>query len=297
MLEHLAIIRFIGSDAQSFLHGQLTCDVNALNPGKAGFGGYCTPKGRLLATFLLAAEAAEQFTMILPAALAAPVAKRLSMYVLRAKVKTEAGSVSGIAGFTADTGAAACATLGLAPPERAFALTVAPASRDACSALRLADGRLLIWGDATTLATLPGQIDSAAWQAADIVAGLPWVTPPTQEEFVPQMVNLDLVGGLSYQKGCYPGQEIVARTHYLGRLKQRLFRAKVAATAQAGDKLFSDDLGDQASGMILNAVADGRGGSDVLAVLRLDSLQQTGYHVGNPQGPALTIDSLPYEVK
>lgn len=293
MLEHLTIIRFIGSDAQSFLHGQLTCDVKAIAAGKAAFGGYCTPKGRLLATFLLAAETAGHYSMILPAAIAAPVAKRLSMYVLRAKVKTETDSAgTGVAGVSPASAGAACATLKLAMPGNAMTLS----RDDAACVLRLNDGRLLAWGPASALDGLAGQMDSAAWQAADIAAGLPWVMPSTQEEFVPQMVNLDLVGGLSYQKGCYPGQEIVARTHYLGRLKQRLYRARVGAPVQAGDKLFSDDLGEQASGMILNAVSDNQGGSDVLAVLRLDSLQSV-YRAGNPQGPALTLDTLPYEVK
>jgi folate-binding protein YgfZ len=294
MLEHLAIIRFIGSDAQSFLHGQLTCDVKALATGKACFGGYCTPKGRLLATFLLAAESPEHYTMILPAAIAAPIAKRLSMYVLRAKVKTGTDSAgTGIVGFAPEFATAASQSLTINMPGTPMTL----AQQETTCLLRLNDGRLLIWGPAPAIAALPEQMDSSTWQAADIAAGLPWVTPSTQEEFVPQMVNLDLVGGLSYQKGCYPGQEIVARTHYLGRLKQRLFRARVNAAVQSGDKLFSEDMGEQASGMILNAVSDNQGGSDVLAVLRLDSLQQTVYHAGNLSGPALTLDTLPYEVK
>ncbi len=294
MLEHLSIIRFIGSDAQSFLHGQLTCDVKALAAGKACFGGYCSPKGRLLATFLLAAESPGHYTMILPAAIAEPIAKRLSMYVLRAKVKTETDSSgTGIVGAAPEFATAACQSLTITMPGTPMTL----AQQETSCLLRLSDGRLLIWGTAPAIAALPEQMDSSTWQAADIAAGLPWVTASTQEDFVPQMVNLDLVGGLSYQKGCYPGQEIVARTHYLGRLKQRLFRARVNAAVQSGDKLFSEDMGEQASGMILNAVSDNKGGSDVLAVLRLDSLQQTVYHAGNLSGPALTLDTLPYEVK
>ncbi len=267
LLNDYSLLRFSGPDAPAFLQGQLTCDVLALKPGACTYGGYCNPKGRLLATFLLIADGAG-FIMMLPATLAEPIRKRLAMYILRSKVQLEDISATQVA----------CS---------------APGSR-APSALSLPGQR--------TLAILPrdqtGSIatDSGAWTAADIVAGIPFITPATQEEFVPQMVNLDLIGGLSYSKGCYPGQEIVARTHYLGRLKQRMYRVLIKAeTATAGQKLYCDALGDQASGMALAATPAGDGW-DALAVLQTAHARTSPYHLGAPDGPVLQIATLPYAV-
>jgi len=136
--------------------------------------------------------------------------------------------------------------------------------------------------------------DAGAWMALDIAAGIPFIMLATQEEFVPQMVNLDLIGGLSYTKGCYPGQEIVARTHYLGRLKQRMYRARVDGSAAAGDKLYCADLGDQASGMIVAGAPAADGRHDVLAVLQTANARTAQYHLGSLQGPPLELAALPY---
>lgn len=267
VLNDYTLLRFSGPDAPAFLQGQLTCDVLALRPGTSTYGGYCNPKGRLLATFLLIADDAG-FVMMLPASLAEPVRKRLSMYILRSKVKLEDVSTTHVA----------CS---------------APGSR-APSALRLPGNRLLAILPRDQASDLAA--DSDVWIAADIAAGIPFVTPATQEEFVPQMVNLDLIGGLSYSKGCYPGQEIVARTHYLGRLKQRMYRVLIQAGAvAAGQKLYCDALGEQASGMILAAIraADGW---DALAVLQTAHARTSPYHLGAPDGPQLLITTLPYAV-
>ena len=267
VLHDYALLRFSGPDAPAFLQGQLTCDVLALKPGISTYGGYCNPKGRLLATFLLIADDAG-FIMMLPAALAEPIRKRLAMYILRSKVKLEDVSATHVA----------CSTPG----------------SQASSALSLPGHR--------TLAILPRDqangigTDSGAWAAADIAAGIPVITPATQEEFVPQMVNLDLIGGLSYSKGCYPGQEIVARMHYLGRLKQRMYRVLIRAeTVAAGQKVYCDALGDQASGMMLSATQTGDGW-DALAVLQTAHARASPYHLGTPDGPLLQIAALPYAV-
>src|SRR5262249_20643493 len=128
------------------------------------------------------------------------------------------------------------------------------------------------------------------WDWLDIHAGVPVITLPTQEQFVPQMVNLDLIGGLSYSKGCYPGQEIVARTHFLGTLKQRMYRAHLGSgEPRAGDKLYSADLGEQASGTVVSAAPAPEGGFDLLAAMRIASAKSGGMRWKTPDGPELEL--------
>lgn len=287
LLPQWSLLRFSGADAQAFLQGQLTCDVAALQAGSSTYGGYCTPKGRLLATFLLWLSA-DGYTMMLPAALAEPIRKRLAMYVLRSKVKIEdlTPDLACIGIFGADA-AQQIAALAGAMPERLHDVTVS----DGVTVIQLPSQRYL--------AILPraqaGMTDGGdAWTGLDIAAGIPIILPATQEEFVPQMVNLDLIGGLSYTKGCYPGQEIVARTHYLGKLKQRMCRASVAAPAAPGDKLYCAELGEQSGGMIVNSAGGADGRFDVLAVLQT-AHARAGWHLGSLQGPALELAALPYK--
>lgn len=288
-LDDVSLLQFSGPDAPAFLHGQLTCDVLALKPGSSTYGGYCSPKGRLLATFLLWPDA-DGYMMMLPAALAESIRKRLSMYVLRAKVKIEdVTSRLACIGVTGADAAQEVAALGGALPEQRHRVTM----RAGITVVHLPEQRHLL-----VMPQAPEQVpaDDGSWAAADVAAGIPFIVPATQDEFVPQMVNLDLIDALSYTKGCYPGQEIVARTHYLGRLKQRMFRARVAAAVNAGDKLYSADLGDQAGGMIVAGVPARNGGSDVLAVLRTANAGNEPYHLGSQQGPSLEITALPYKV-
>ena len=134
------------------------------------------------------------------------------------------------------------------------------------------------------------------WDWLDIRAGIPVVGPATQEAFVPQMANLDLIGGVSFTKGCYPGQEIVARMHYRGTLKQRMYLANVGGTQlpQPGDKLFSPEFGEQACGTIVNGAPSPEGGQDVLAVIQIASAEKGAVHWKSPNGPALKFMQLPY---
>jgi folate-binding protein YgfZ len=299
-LTGLGLIRFSGDDARAFLHSQLTCEVNGLDVNRSVYGAYCTPKGRILATFLLW-RTAQGLTMQLPAALREPIQKRLAMYVLRSKVKVEdAGAHYTATGLWGD-GAASHLDRALgAVPQQEHGLVV---SADAM-AIRLPGDRyeILLPADsgpamAEKLRTGTDAAPPDRWQWLDLRAGVPVITPPTQELFVPQMVNLDLIGGLSYSKGCYPGQEIVARMHFLGTLKQRMYRAHLAAgEPQPGDKLYSADLGDQASGTVVNAAAAPEGGFDVLAALRIAAAKSGGVRWKAPDGPELTLLPLPYEV-
>ncbi len=287
-LPQYTLLRFSGADACSFLHGQLTCDVQSLKTGHSSYGGYCTPKGRLLATFLLWLDDAG-YTMLLPASLAESIHKRLSMYILRAKVRANIidDAVVGVSGADA---AAEIAKLGGTQPVSLHAVDAAADVRT----ITLPQGRCLMVVPrphaAGIAAAAPG-----AWESLDIAAGIPFIVQATQEEFVPQMVNLDLIGALSYSKGCYPGQEIVARTHYLGKLKQRMFRAALAVPAASGDKLYCAELGDQAAGMIVTA-APAAAGHEVLAVLQTAHAHSSSYHLGSLQGPQLAPLPLPYSV-
>ena len=297
MLSHFGLLHFSGPDAQTFLQGQLSCDVAALQPLHATYGSYNTPKGRMLANFVLWRVGADFFIQ-LPRALCEPIRKRLSMYILRSKV--QAADVSneyalfGLVGENAIAGIdAPAAPMTLAEAVGGWALRLDSRRVEVIvqAAKSIETGELL-----KKVAT---PADEAAWDLATIHACIPVITPATQEEFVPQMANLDLIGGVSFTKGCYPGQEIVARMHYLGKLKQRMVLAHVDTdTAPApGDKIYSADLGDQASGTIVNAARAPVGGFDVLAVVQTSSFGANGLHLTSLTGPALKLLPLPYPLE
>jgi len=300
----LGLIGVAGDDAASFLHNQLTNDVEHLGQDEARLAGYCTPKGRLMATFLMWKDA-DSIYLQLPRAIQAPLQKRLSMFVLRAKAKLRDAAeepqrlaVLGLGGARADS------ALRAHVPD----LPAAPYARVESSAgtvIRLADAfgaprYLWLTSFETASAALPALREqlafggSAAWQLSAIHAGVPQVTPPTQEQFVPQMVNFELLGGVNFRKGCYPGQEIVARSQYLGKLKRRTALATLAnAAARAGDEVFSSEDPDQPCGMIVNAAPNGDGGADVLVEIKLAALDAEVRH-GSAGGTPLSFLPLPY---
>jgi len=300
-LSHFALIRFTGEHAQQFLNSQLSCDVNSLEPLHARYGSYSTAKGRMLATVLLWREAAG-FFMQLPASVREATLKRLSMYILRSKVKAEDASgahvLIGVAGKDAGT---ILKPLFAELPAEPLALT----SAEGASLLRLSADRYQIIAAperAPALRDAIGRdavlVGPAVWDWFDIRAGIPFIAPATQEQLVPQMANLDLIGGVSFSKGCYPGQEIVARMHYLGRLKQRMYLANIEAaeSPQPGDKLYSADMGEQASGMIVSAAPSPDGGSDVLATIQIESVKGDDLHWKSLHGPRLRFLELPYKL-
>ncbi|QOY92459.1 folate-binding protein YgfZ [Massilia sp. UMI-21] len=310
----LGIIAAEGPDAAGFLHNQLTNDVEHLGRNEARLAGYCTPKGRLQATFLVWRSAqAEPDTVYLqlPRAIQAPLQKRLSMFVLRAKAR--------LRDATAEAPFAAVLGLGGARAEAALRRHVAtlpdtPYGKVECTVdgktgtvIRLSDvfgAPRYLWLTApeTAAAALPvlaGELalgGNQAWQLAAIHAGVPQVTAATQEQFVPQMINLELLGGVNFKKGCYPGQEIVARSQYLGKLKRRTALATVAnPAARAGDEVFSMRDPGQPCGMVVNAAANGLGGADLLVELKLDALGDDVRH-GAADGPALGFQHMPYHL-
>ena len=304
-LSHFGLIHFQGEDAESFLQGQLSCDVRQASSSAAVYGSYCNPKGRMLASFLiwrLREMDGDGYVMQLPSALRASIQKRLSMYVLRAKVKLDDSSDRlvrlGIAGSGA--GSLVQEVLGETPPA---VLRVIHGKLG--SIIRLAQDRFEIvipLEDAPEvwegLGRSAVRVGASCWDWLEIRAGIPVIMPATQEQFVPQMANLDAIGGISFQKGCYPGQEIVARTQYLGKIKRRMYLANVQPTQEtlieAGDELFSADMGEQSSGMVVNAAVSPDGGIDLLAVVQTSSVEAGQVHWKSLDGPPLKIMPLPY---
>ena len=293
-LTHLGVIAASGDDAEHFLHNQLSNDVTGLDESLARLAGYCSPKGRLLATLLIWKHDG-QVLIALPRELLASTMKRLQMFVLRSKVKLQDVSdqiaIIGIAG---------------AP----FASPAQSWQRSA-----LDEGMLLRVPDATGLqrALWAGPVDAAQrrwsewsarlpaapaslWRWSEIMAGLPQVVEATREQFVPQMINFELVGGVNFRKGCYPGQEIVARSQYLGKLKRRALLAFTEdATATAGVEVFSEADPSQPCGMVVNAERGPDGRIACLVEMKMEAAG-TMVHLRSVDGPALSFGELPYDL-
>lgn len=300
-LSQAGLLRFDGDEAQTFLHNQLSCDVAGLAPGQSTYGAYCTAKGRMQASFLLW-QSQQSYFMQLPSPLCEPIQKQLTKFILRSKVKVSGASgdwsIVGVAGK--DAGVLVQRAVGDAPRD-----VHAVIRTQAATVVRLPGDRYEIVATRDNTAGILDMLSAGAsktnpehWEWLEIRAGIPTITPATQEVFVPQMVNLDLIGGVSFEKGCYPGQEIVARMHYRGTLKQRMYLASVAATDRPlpGDKLYSATFGDQSCGTIVNAARAQSGGYDLLASIQIAGAKKDAVHWKTPAGPALNILSLPYPV-
>jgi tRNA-modifying protein YgfZ len=278
-LTRYGLLSVTGDDAREFLHAQLTNDVLNLPAERAALAGWCSAKGRLLASFLVI-PAPQGFLLQLARDLAAPVAKRLAMYVLRAKVKVVDESD-------------AWTQLGLWGED----LPVRDVAWDGeVATVRVAERRFLrLSRNGDDVKVTAAEDD---WILQEIHAGRPFISAATQDQFVPQMVNLEMLGGVDFQKGCYPGQEIVARMHYRGTLKQRMYLASIASGEhpQPGEKLYSPDFGEQACGTVVNAAPSPEGGHDLLAVIQISAAERGNLHWKAPDGPALELLELPYGV-
>jgi folate-binding protein YgfZ len=301
----LGLIAVAGEDAARFLHSQLTNDVEHLGPNEARLAGFCTPKGRLQATFLMWRDPAGTVWLQLPRAIQAPLQKRLSMFVMRSKAKLRDATGEDAVAAVIGTGGAAAETAlraqGLVLPEAPMSST----HGERGTLMRLSDAfgaprYLWITSSEQAQAALPALASTlalggnAAWRLAAIHAGVPQVGAATQEQFVPQMINLELLGGVNFKKGCYPGQEIVARSQYLGKLKRRTSLATVDNTAaRAGDEVFSSADPDQPCGMVVNAAPNGAGGADLLVEIKLAALGEE-VHLGSAAGALVRFLPMPY---
>ncbi|MCX8085940.1 MAG: folate-binding protein YgfZ [Rhodocyclaceae bacterium] len=286
LLTDHGLIRASGEDATSFLHNLLTNDIKHLNEGEARHAGLCTPKGRLIATFLVWREG-NDYLLMLSAEILPGILKKLSMYVLRSKVKlTDASQERRLVGVLGGA-------LGPAEPMRT-------SPWGGGSAIRLDPHRLVLAlpADAPLPAELPPAAELSAWHLAEIRAGMPRIVAATQEAFVPQMVNYELpaVGGVSFQKGCYPGQEIVARSQYLGKVKRRMYRARFDSPVAPGMEIFTPEAGEQHCGAIVLAAPSPEGGHEALLVVQSSGAEAGEIHVGSPNGPRAALLPLPYSL-
>ncbi len=293
VLTHWGLISAQGADAAHFLHGQLTQDVEHLDGSQARLAGYCSAKGRLLATFFVWRPQPEQVFLACSADVLPATLKRLSMFVLRAKCQlADAGAAWRLVGLA---GPSALAWAGAAWPAAPWRVAETSAGRlirlpDAAGSVRA----LLVQPAGDAPPDLPA-LTLAQWQALEVASGVAAVTAATVEQFVPQMVNLELVGGVNFQKGCYPGQEVVARSQYRGTLKRRAFLWRSDAPAAAGQEVFAADDPSQPAGLVANAAPLPDGGHLALVEVKLAALEQP-LHLGAPDGPVLQRVAMPYAV-
>lgn len=292
-LTHLGSICVGGEEARSFLHNQLTSDINHLPGEGVQHAAWCSAKGRMLVSFIVRRDG-DDYILQLSADLVPAIAKRLQMFVLRAKVT--------IADVTENT-----VLLGLAGPETTAALSHAGLPLpEVMKSAAFADGQVVrieenrfhiavsagaaakLW---QALAAKSRPVGVSAWQWLDIRAALPLVSEATREQFVPQMANFERIGGVSFHKGCYPGQEIVARTQYLGKVKRHLYRLTCTEAMAAGDELFSVAAPDQACGMVVTASASPAGGYEALAVL-MESAADAGVQLRDREGVTVAATAV-----
>ena len=298
-LSHLGLLQLDGADAATFLQGQVTNDVKLLDGHVAHYTGYCNPKGRMLALFLAFAHY-DHLHLQMPIELVESIAKRLKMYVMRSKVKiTDVSSTIikfGLSGIHAEM---LLQPLFTTIPKQAYelvsiengALLRLPSVTPRFEILSDMAHAPQIWNALKQHAT---PIGAEGWDWLEIQAGIPDVTIHTQEAFVPQMLNLDALNAINYKKGCYTGQEIVARTHYLGKVKRRMQLAHVSSEIKptVGDDIVDND--QQAIGKIVRCANSVENGYDVLAECRLENTASDGIYWNNIK---LTIKTLPYSLE
>lgn len=300
-LSHQALIRAEGADAITFLQGQLTCNVAEVDAGHSRLGGYCTPKGRLIALFRLFARDDAIF-LRLPAELQQVTLERLRKYLLMSKL-------------TLDPADDALVGIGLAGPHCEEHLRQVIAELPAVvndvvtsgelSVIRVPGvaPRFEIYGPFEAMTKTWSLLDVNAapvgmevWTLLDILAGVPEIRLATSEEFVPQSVNLDLLDAISFSKGCYTGQEIVARLHYRGTVKRRMVLARCddAVVPAPGDSLHASGAGEQTIGHVVSAAPAPERGYLLLISTAIEHARADTLHLGSPAGPLLEIDDLPY---
>ncbi|HBR97670.1 MAG TPA: folate-binding protein [Gammaproteobacteria bacterium] len=297
-----SVLRITGADAQDFLHGQFSNDVKALNGQSSQLNSYANPKGRILALFRLL-KGQGDFYLDCPAEVLPAFSKRLHMFVMRSDVQIASmDETHAMVGLSGEGAPQALTEAGLAVPEAVEAITVDPDSATIVARLPGNQPRFTLLAPTETLSEhwhvlspLAGLRPSVEWKHEQVMAGLPEVYTATTEAYVAQMVNLQLTNGLSFKKGCFPGQEVVARLQYLGKLKQRMYLyACQGAEAAPGDSVFSEDTG-MAVGDVVEIAKDRDGKQHCLLVLKTAAAEGgQALHLADPDGPLLTRCELPY---
>ena len=311
-LTDLGLLTVAGEDAASFLHGQLTNDIKNLAPNHCQWAGYCSAKGRLLASFLHWQTLETQWLQ-LDRALLPAIQKRLSMFVLRAKAKLQDASNDYLAlgVFGADAAAKLSPYLAsqqLTLPQQAYQQT----SNEHLTVQALPWGwQLIVHNDAAEALWQGLQAaglqatHGSAWASERIRAGIAHIVAATQDQYVPQMVNFELVGGVNFKKGCYPGQEVVARSQYLGKLKRRMAVVRSSQALQVGADVYAAAQGEHSSspnlsspiGTIVNAAACAHAPDQWVGLVEAPlELHTAVLHAHQADGPVLTVLPLPYAI-
>jgi folate-binding protein YgfZ len=285
-LPHLGVIRAQGEEAASFLHGQLTQDFALLGPREARLAAFCNAKGRMLASFIAFRRGPDEILLVCSRDLLPAALKRLSMFVLRAKAKLSDASAEfalfGLAGDAVPGGAAPPWTL--AEDAGAHRVQLYPA-----------DGQpRALWVGAAAAAPAGAPLSTELWQWGEVRSGVATISAPVAEAFVPQMLNYESVGGVNFRKGCYPGQEVVARSQFRGTLKRRAFIAHSPAECAAGQEVFQAADAAQPAGLVAQAAPSPQGGWDAIVSLQLSAAEASDLHLGAADGPPLSLQALPY---
>jgi folate-binding protein YgfZ len=301
LLPQMGVLMAQGPDAASFLHGQLSQDTSGQTAHEARLAAYCSPKGRMLASTVNLRPEDETFFLLTDRAVLPALLKRLSMFVMRAKAKlsdaSEAVRVIGLLGSVAQ------AVVGEVEAEASWQVRAHAGGQ----LIRMPDVQGLrrwCWvgpADASEaiLAALPALPD-VVWAWLDVMSGVPHIEQPTVDLFVPQMINFELIGGVNFKKGCYPGQEIVARSQYRGTTKRRAFIVHALGPLTPGMEVFSQLDPSQPAGAVINAAAipdsfalTQAPGFSALVELKLQAIDSPLF-VGQGNTLALTMGALPY---
>ncbi|MFM9382428.1 YgfZ/GcvT domain-containing protein [Pseudomonas sp. UV AK001] len=297
-LSHEGVLAVRGADAGKFLQGQLTCNINYLSDDRASLGARCTQKGRMQSSFRIVLEG-DGVLLAMAGELLEPQLADLKKYAVFSKSKLTEESASWVR-FGLEHGDAALSSLGLELPVD----TDSVVRHEGLIAIRVSPDRAELWAPADQADAIKGKLSAQLseaelnqWLLGQIRAGIGQVMPSTRELFIPQMLNLQAVGGVSFKKGCYTGQEIVARMQYLGKLKRRLYRVQLDASElpEPGTPLFAPSHGSSIGEVVLAARAEKN--IELLAVLQAEAADAGDLHLGTAEeGPALHLLDLPYEL-
>ncbi|WP_332762267.1 folate-binding protein YgfZ [Pseudomonas koreensis] len=297
-LSHEGVLAVRGADAGKFLQGQLTCNINYLSDNRASLGARCTQKGRMQSSFRILLEG-DGVLMAMASELLDPQLADLKKYAVFSKSRLTDESAAWVR-FGVEQGDAALDNLGLELPEE----TDSVVRHGALIAIRVSPQRTELWVPVEQAAAIKAKLaimlpeaELNQWLLGQIRAGIGQVMPTTRELFIPQMLNLQAVGGVSFKKGCYTGQEIVARMQYLGKLKRRLYRLSLAGTSlpEPGTPLFAPSHNSSIGEVVLAAVGAGQN-IELLAVLQAEAAEAGDLHLGTLEGPTLHVLDLPYKL-
>ena len=300
LLAREGLLHISGPDSLTFLQGQTTCDTREVDPSRAVPGVYCTPKGRTVADFLLVELGEEQFVLRMRQDIVATAATVLGKYIVFSKAELDPASEAWqIAACWGSDAASILAGIFDSVPQSRYACVAG----DTYRLIQMDDAGTLfecyLRSDSDLATQLAGECNAGEpgdWEAAQISAGIARIESATVEEFIPQMLNYDLTGFINFTKGCYTGQEVVARLHYRGKPKRRSYAGTIEASAAPapGTPLFTSGEG-QSVGNIVNACTDGHGIIRVLACATADGAT-SGLHLADSEGPQITLAELPYSL-